>query len=203
MEVKAMWTLLTDEEKRSGADKRFHLSTGQDGKNYKLVALHIITKDVPKWFWTSFRQIDGPRPEVPSVDTAGRPSVLNGTKWEFYELSGTQTDFVDEFGRPILLSDPHIEDKFQKSSCITCHALATIGRKRPATGPIPPPANNINFVEPSGVSVGMPIGTPNPNWFFEPRGFRDRILHQDYVQLDFLWSMPFRASRKSSACPPM
>lgn len=201
MEVKAMWTPLSDEERRAGREKRYHLSTGQDGKEYKLVSLHILTKDVPKWFWATFRQVDGPTPEIPSVDNFGRPTILNGTKWEFYELSGTQTDFTDEIGRPILLSDPHIEDGFQNSSCITCHALASIGRRRPATAGGMPPPNNINFAIPLGLPLGMPVGTPNPNWFFEPRGFRDAIMHRDYAQLDFLWSLPFRAKRKSQDCP--
>lgn len=164
IEVKAMWTLLSETEKAAGKDKRYHLSTGQDGLTYKLVSLHIITKDVPKWFWSSFRQIDGPLPEIPSVDETGRPQILHGTKWEFYELSGTQTDFTDEMGRPIMLSDPHIEDGFQNSSCISCHALATIGRQRATTNETKPPPNNINFATPLGLPLSMPVGNPNPNW---------------------------------------
>jgi hypothetical protein len=197
MEVKAMWTPLSPEEEADGRSKRFHISLGQDGRKYRLVALHIITKDVPKWFWTTFRQVDGPKPQIPSLDTYGQPPALKGTKWEYYELSGTQTDFTDEMGRPTFLSDPHIEAGFENSSCISCHALATIGR-RDTTAPSGGP-NQIAFFNTTGGPTGAPIGTPNPNWFFEPMRFRSsNPPHQDYIQLDFLFSMPFRANRKKN-----
>ncbi|RWN51569.1 hypothetical protein [Mesorhizobium sp.] len=195
IEVKAMWTPLEPSDDRS----HFHLSVGADAKSYKLVALHIITKDVPNWFWTSFRQTDGPEPEIPSVDTYGQPGLLQGTKWQFYELSGTQTDFTDGMGRPTYLSDPHVEEGFQNSSCISCHALSTIGRKGPkgADGSSEPEANRIAFFNVMGSPTGAPVGVPNPGWFFEPVRFGQDVQDQDYIQLDFLFSPAFRANRKS------
>jgi hypothetical protein len=210
IEVKAMWTLLTDDENQAGVGNRYYLSTGQDGQTYKLGALHIITKDVPKWFWATFRHKEGPAPLLPSVGEAGRPDALTSTIWENYELSGTQTDYVDEIGQATLLSDPMIENGFEASSCISCHALSTIGKREPATSALPSTISFVNtdghLVSPgrgvTGTAIGVPIGSPNPGWFREPTGFfGPNVQRADYAQMDFLWSMPFRAQRKAATCP--
>ena len=45
-EVKAVWKAIAEGDK-----PRFHWATGTDGKTYGLVALHMITKDLPNWTW--------------------------------------------------------------------------------------------------------------------------------------------------------
>ena len=194
IEVKAMWIPLSaDDLKPEGKGSHYHQGKDANNQTYGLVALHVITKDIPNWFWCSFRQIEGPTPQIPSVDTYGRPSALNGTKWQYYELSGTQTEFVDSIGRPTLLSDPHIESGFERSSCISCHALSSIG----AAGTLPtgdrlrffglppqgnPPVNDLG-------EGGTPIGMPRSSLFFDAQG------KQKYIQLDFIYSLHFRARR--------
>lgn len=195
IEVKAMWIPLSDADITSGKAARYHKGKDYQGNLYGLVALHIITKDVPNWFWCSFRQTDGPTPYVPSVDSFGRPQSLNGTKWAFYELSGTQTDFTDPTGRAVLLSDPHVEAGFERSSCISCHAMASIGAPSSA-----PRGDRPRFFFTERTSPEIPlrdqfpphafVGTPDPSIFFDSRG------RKRYVQLDFLFSMHFRANRK-------
>jgi hypothetical protein len=200
MEVKAMWIELTDEDVKNGKDKRYHTGKDDTGKLFGLVALHIITKDVPNWFWTSFHQIDGKAPLVPAQDNFGRPKALDNTKWQFYALSGTQTDFVDSTGRATLLSDPYVENGFERSSCISCHSQASIGA-RPATGA---GANRLavfqsqrtnpdNLKKP--LNFQLPpffanIGPPFADQFYDSRG------NLRYMQLDFLYSLHVRAKRK-------
>lgn len=202
IEVKAMWLPLSDDDIASGRDKTYHTGTDKDGNLFGLVALHIITKDIPNWFWTSFHHIGDKTPLIPAQDTYGQPAALKGTKWEHYGLSGTQTDFVDSTGRATLLSDPHVENGFERSSCISCHAQASIGA-RPATGAgvnrLPVfhiQRTNPDFIrQPSG--FGLPsnyasIGIPFADQYFDTRG------RMKYMQLDFLYSLHTRASRRGN-----
>jgi plastocyanin len=141
-------------------------------------------------------------PQIPSVDTFGRPSGLNGTKWQYYELSGTQTDFTDSLGRATLLSDPHIENGFEKTSCITCHAFSNIGA--PSSARLGDRFPFFAFTDPT-VTVPadatldpesrLPIGNPPASVFFSDAA----KTKQKYVQLDFVFSTAFRARRKQSS----
>ena len=202
MEIKSMWIPLSADDVAAGKDKTYHTGKDKDGNLFGLVALHIITKDVPNWFWTSFHHIGDRVPLVPPQDTYGQPDALKGTKWEFYGLSGTQTDFVDSTGRATLLSDPHIENGFERSSCISCHAQATIGA-RPASGAganrLPVfqiQRTNPDFLShPAGFDLPSnyaAIGVPFPDQYFDTRA------RLKYMQLDFLFSLHFRAARSGN-----
>ena len=176
MEVKAAWIELTPEQIANGEDRTFYLAAW-NGKTYGLTALHIITKDLPNWFWCTFHHKSAPETGAETPDTYGQPSQLAGTVWENYELGGTQIDFINSIGQPTLLSDPYIEAGFEQTSCITCHSRATVG-----------PNPNVN---PLGSSLD--VGVPNPDWFMGSSG--DQIL----MQTDFLWSLPFRAKPESKS----
>jgi hypothetical protein len=111
-------------------------STGMlEPRPFGLAGLHIITKDIPNWFWTTFEHVDNPEANVGSLDRhsppeKGYPPEVEGTVWLNYRLRGTQVDFVTSTGRPTILGNTQIEGAFQgTSSCITCHARATIGRR--------------------------------------------------------------------------
>lgn len=54
---------------------------------------------------------------------------LGGTKWANYRLRGTQVDFINSIGRPVILSNSQIERGFLRSSCIRCHADATVNKE--------------------------------------------------------------------------
>lgn len=195
MEIKSMWIPLSEDDVLAGKDKTYHTGKDKDGDLYGLVALHIITKDVPNWFWTSFHHIGDKEPLVPPQDTYGQPAALKGTKWEHYGLSGTQTDFVDATGRANLLSDPFIESGFERSSCISCHAQATIGA-RPSSGPGANrlPVFRIQRTNPDFLTQDnyAAVGVPYADQYY------DTQAQLKYMQLDFLFSLHFRASRRGN-----
>jgi hypothetical protein len=193
-EVKAQWRKIREADKA-----RYHWAevTRNNGtkETWGMTALHIITKDLPNWFWATFEHIDNkqtgplPDPDAPpnvgwltqSVDRVACPTPphnceqapsgigLEGTKWANYRLRGTQIDFIDTIGIPTILANSQIESPFQRqSSCITCHARATISRDG---------TEDAGFFPPS-------VGPPVPEWFRDPLT-RQRI----YMQLDFVWSL--------------
>ncbi|MCE9597057.1 MAG: hypothetical protein K8S54_03735 [Spirochaetia bacterium] len=207
-EVKGAWRLLTPVEAGS---KRYHMATIGD-KVYGLTGLHIITKDLPQWFWSTFEHVDNPLPETNGIlyfdrHTRGGtrlPGSVANTKWQYYRLRGTQTDFTDLAGRGTLLSNTQIEQGFQaSSSCVSCHAHATIGPKTSDKANRLPifPRQTIVFLDPGkpeqsemGLQIFGWTGRPDPNDFYDVATGRRK-----YTQTDFMWSF-FRAARKSSAC---
>ncbi len=57
-EVKAQWREIGEIDKA-----RYHWVKSTNGKLYGLTAIHITTKDLPKWFWATFEHIDNRLPE--------------------------------------------------------------------------------------------------------------------------------------------
>ena len=186
-EVKAQWRRI-DPARAS----RFHTAslTRDDGtvETWGLTSLHITTKDVPNWFWCTFEHADNPDREntVPSRDDAGLPDVLRGTKWENYVLRGSQVDFVTSEGVPTILASSQIEQGFEStSSCITCHARASIG----AGG------SRLSVFAGREPTRGH-LGAPDPSWFYEDPGPPTGV--RKFVQTDFVWSL-FRARRRTDS----
>jgi hypothetical protein len=166
MEVKAGWIEFTPDQLKNGTDKRYYTAE-LNGKKYGLSSLHIITKDLPDWFWCTFHHKESPDTGAETPDNYGPPPQLKGTVWQNYKLGGTQIDFVTSMGRPTLLSDPYIEKGFEQSSCISCHARASIDSIGRGLG-------------------GKPIvGAPNPD-DFNQNG-------KPVFQTDFVFSLPLRA----------
>jgi len=137
IEVKAAWIDFDDPQGDGSVapiavEKRKTYYTAEfDKKQYGLIALHIITKDISNWFWASFHHKDQPKDNVAltSPDDYGTPKSVAGTVWENYVLGGTQVDFTLPTGQPTILSDHNVEYTFVRSSCITCHGTATISRE--------------------------------------------------------------------------
>lgn len=187
-EIKAQWRAIT------AADKpRYHWTEvrNSDGTTsiFGLTALHVISKDLPNWFWATFEHVDNPtlpnnaKWELPSNDTFGckgqKPDCnrvpagmgLEGTAWANYRLRGTQVDFATSRGGATLLANSQPEGPFQKtSSCITCHSRATVA----ATG------RALDIFKPNGDGY---VGPVDPTWFKQPNG------SSKYVQFDFVWSL--------------
>lgn len=212
-EVKAVWLKIADDQKPRYLWRE---TVGPEGarQTFGLVSLHVITKDLPNWFWADFGHVDceaqlnacgipGQEPALTTpadsttraADGGPGPSGSNGvrnetvnTVWANYILRGTQTNFVLPDGVPAILSNPVIENGFQRSSCMTCHARAAVGpRLRDASGN---PITQLNHLSPGDPE----LGAPNPALFGDGPGFgRDEIK---YLQEDFLWSPVFRAQRK-------
>lgn len=202
-ETKAQWREIKEQDK-----PRYHWVKAGNGKLYGLTALHITTKDLPNWLWATFEHIDnrlpqsqGGRegnegwllksrdrfacPQPPHDCEQAPPGIgLQGTKWEHFRLRGTQIDFVDSRGTNTLLANSQPEGGFQTtSSCITCHARATIGA-----------GQRLSIFRCRGQGN---VGVPSPDWFAEPNGTLK------FTQLDFVWSF-FRARRsdQTGAFPP-
>lgn len=208
-EIKAKWVRIEETDK-----PRYHWRTNTithpDGTTttelWGLSGLHIITRDLPNWFWTDFEHVD----QEPQAIAEGRPSVdpttrgpnaphgtngvrneMVGTKWEHYRLRGAQINFVDKFGKPTQLANTLIEPiESGPSSCITCHAKATVGLIGGIGGSTNPSAPfNARCLPPDFTD-----GLPDPD-AFESNG----QLH--FIQTDFLWSMAFRARRAGNPNP--
>jgi hypothetical protein len=109
--------------------------------------------------------------------------------WQNYILRSTQIDFVTAFGQPMVLSNPVIENGFQNSSRMTCHARASVVVRRVGSNGVHSPLLNT-------LSTGDPtLGAPDPGLFGAGPG-QDAI---NYLQTDFIWSAPFRVQRKLRA----
>lgn len=176
--IKAMWTT-DDPEDRD----RFHWRRGAGERVYKLIALHIVTKDTNNWFWSTFIHCnfdDSPN-GLPDP-----PQETKGTKWENYRLVGTQTAFVDSMGVDGRLFNPKLEGF--TSSCMTCHAYASI--------------DSIGRSHDSMPSDRPKLGIPDISFFWETsddkqehRPHPNSLLH---LPTDFVFAVAKR--KKPSDC---
>jgi hypothetical protein len=201
-EVKAKWIKLANE-----ADKqRYHwrnievvnAAGNRVREVWGLSGFHIVTKDLPMWFWTDFEHVDQEPQAIkegrPSIDPTtrgpsapmGKDGVRNETrnsKWQYYRLRGVQVTFTDQFGKGIELANTLIEPVGSgPSSCMTCHANATISNV--STHDFP----GVPFMIQS-LSPEFKLGLPDPTAYEQGGEMR-------FLQTDFLWSMAFRARRE-------
>lgn len=196
VEVKASWRKFAVAEEKPEISGRYYTHRDENGVLWGLAALHILTKEVPNWFWTSFRQVDGPTPAFPQPDPVGRPAALNGTVWQNYELSGVESDFVDSMGRPNILSDPIIEGGFEHSSCISCHAHAAIRTKvddvrdeMPFFFGVDGAGQGLTPIGPPGHDTSLPVADQT-NMFVDANG------DLQFFQQDFVFALRRANSRK-------
>jgi hypothetical protein len=212
--VKAQWQPIAAHLRSRYFSKEVLLPDGRR-QLYGLTALHIATKERPRWFWATFEHVDnagGPTQpawaqksadryacagRAPDCNGVPRGIGLEGTVWRYYRLRGTMTDFVDAAGAPAKLANSRLESKLRPgtSSCITCHARATIGlvqgqvRRLPIfdgadDGPLPPGRDA------EKLRSGF-VGRPHPQWY-EPSGSDPPTR---YATLDFVWFLE-RAQRQ-------
>jgi hypothetical protein len=225
VEVKAAWLDFSDPQGDGsippilGEKQGTYYTAEFQGKRYGLTALHILTKDLTNWFWATFRHKDSPPNPFETPDTFGPPNDVQGTVWQNYRLGGTQTDFTKPTGEPTILSDHYVEFGFVRSSCMTCHATATISGEiatsssgRPFTSISDAQAKAVCAITPANVDIAkckkllgdsafqagtdkliVERGVPDPAWF-QKNGL------PFYLQTDFVWSISFRG--KSEAKPP-
>jgi hypothetical protein len=207
-EVMTQWRPIGPEDKERYRWVEFADDKGEKHL-YGLTAIHITTKDLPNWFWTTFEHVDnakrtGAEPWIlPTYDAAAGPNGypeglgVEGTRWANYRLRGTQAEFANSIGQPTLLANSQIEKGFQtSSSCITCHARATIG---PKTGRV---ANRLSIFEQDygDVTVGS-VGIPDQGLFTKKTSDDTVTGKLNYLQLDFVWSLG-RAHRKAALAKP-
>jgi hypothetical protein len=195
VEIKANWKSIEEKDKPN-----YHWNYTADDKLVGLVAMHVITKEFPNWFWATWEHVDNdgrcdfigchdsfggdPHDVPPKWPTKQKYDAGNLTEdledllkeqpdlkydeWKNYRLKGTQINFVDSAGKPTLLGNSVTEEGFvQTSSCITCHARATINIQ--GTSGLQFPGS-----KPDNQSYN---GAPNPKWF------------DGLKQTDFVWAM--------------
>lgn len=175
--IKASWKTIAETDK-----PRFHWRF-ENGRLWGLTALHVTTKILPGWFWATFEHVENPgyaivaHPDPFGLD-GGQPSRalvdlmtaggLDASIWRHYRLDGTQTEYTERDGAPVVLGNSIIEAGFTAaSSCRTCHVRSTIGEG----------ATRLSF-EPL-------VGTPDPAWFVTP----SHPPTPRYLRLDYAWSL--------------
>ena len=201
-EVKAKWRPITAAEK-----PRYHTVEirQRDGTTrlYGLTALHVVTKDLPDWFWATFEHVDNPALTdtdgwlLPSADHFACPAAqadcnrapvgigLQGTVWQYYRLRGTLTRYVDDAGQPLRLANSELEAGLQPSaSCMTCHARSSIGLV--AGSPVRLPIFDAQTGQDPVQRRGF-LGPPRPEWFGGVNGEDGSATA--FQSLDFVWSL--------------
>lgn len=218
MELKVKWRKIPDTPYEKARYHYQYIETLNDtvvSKDlYGLVAIHITSRVLKRWFWATFEHIDNRSQKHPGDDGWLLPTRdrfacknppynceqaptnigLEGTKWEYFLLRGSQTEYVDESGDPILLANSNVERGFQlSSSCITCHSLASIGpvkqnKQHPAD-------SSLYFVEflysDKDLYVGNVrfggkghVGVPDSTLFKLPDSVGGKMMRNDFV-----WSL--------------
>ena len=203
IEVKTNWKLLGSQDNPA----RYQTMTLTSGL-YGLIAMHISTKALPNWFWSTFEHVDNPGrcdflgcwdsfgftpayvaphdgPQCgqypPGSPTAGWEKLGLASQWRNYRLKGSMTDFTSPTGKPNLLGNSVTEATFvQTASCMTCHSRATVN----VSGISPYP--EVAGFTPDSQSYN---GTPNPNWYYANLNPGTSWS----LQTDFVWAIPFKA----------
>jgi len=159
MEVKAAWRWIDPNDAACPASSYFttkawyvvkdnngnpiSIRTGLMG----LTGLHIISKALPNWVWITFENVNNAKctqvkrrvPIDPAVVAVNQQmqKALQGTKWANYEMIGVQTS-SGPADKPVLLANTQIESAFQtRSSCLTCHAIASVATAKPSDPTVP------------------------------------------------------------------
>ena len=156
-----------------------------NGTCYALAAIHITSKVMLNWLWATFEpnnSVTNPSrcdaklygacfdpwgttssqpygkgqtaQQSPELHQAMAEAHLNPA-FSNYFLTGVQTQFVDNYGKPITLGNSFVEFNQGvppgKSSCITCHQYANFDGRQPAQGE---PENNFGKPPHGWPSIG-------------------------------------------------
>ena len=198
-----------------------------NGTCYALAAIHITSKVMPNWIWATFEpnnNVTNPNrcdpklygtcfdpwgttssqpygkgqtaQQSPELHQAMAEAHLNPA-FSNYFLTGVQTQFVDNYGKPIPLGNSFVEFNQGvppgKSSCITCHQYANFDGKQPPQGE---PEDNFGRPPHGGPSTGYAC---NQN----QSGNCTPVVVPNSTSQDFSWMlglMPYSAA--STQRPP-
>lgn len=213
IEVKTNWKTLGPADDPS---RYLTMTTGSGSTSQVLglIAMHISTKALPNWFWSTFEHVDNPGrcdflgcrdsfgftpafiPPHQGPQCQQYPVGAPTSGWEKlglqpvyrnYRLKGSMTDFTTPTGLPVLLGNSVTEATFvQTSSCMTCHSRATVGSN--GVNPYPQVAG----FTPDDQSYN---GTPDPNWYYANLNPTNTWS----LQTDFVWAIPFKAFSVSAS----
>ena len=220
IEIKMAWKILYPEDDFS----RYYTRQAQIAVKGKpmlkatmgLVGMHVMSKIVPNWFFTTFEQVDnikttnitklGVSPIKPSAKLATTNNrmhalfALTNSPWQYYNCMGVEVDgFNDKTGAPSHLGNSQIETEIMPTaSCIACHAYAGIGaspiKKKPF---IYIPGAGIDPA--TGFALSL-LGTPNPLDTYPDHKYPNMPDPKSaiYVHTDFMWSPAFEGQPMSS-----
>jgi len=155
-QIKTEWRRIEDAQ-----SNRYITAANDDGDLYGLVAVHMMSHELPTWLWASWMHEDYARwmpPEIGFHDSFGRKqdgtathalkAVLSANGAEVlshYKLIGTQTGFEDprHLGNPLIEGThaQNLSEALLNSSCITCHRYAAVDK----TGGRPHPRRQTGF----------------------------------------------------------
>jgi hypothetical protein len=231
MEVKANWipianvpTWTLNRVSVADAPKYFHINATADGAQYALVAMHVITRQVPNWTWATFEneynpsrcdilgcndKFGAPAPVPPNkvagqgypacVATPALAALFANAKLDaaftHYCLKGSQTDVTNDSALDVRLGNSVTEDGFvDQSSCMSCHGRAGF--------------DNTGHDNPRGAAGfdanGAPLGPVSPSIYWKYTGNPPQPFYAFYVgapgltqiltSADFVWSIPFCAA---------
>jgi hypothetical protein len=225
IEVKADWIPVSELQSWSGtapdqADALYHVNTvtGPGGKSvaYALVALHLISKEVPNWTWATFEQWKNPgrcddigchdaygavtahvpanaKPNQGYPDCAKSGALLQNfgaaglsPVWQNYCLKGAQSNYITNTGAPTLLGNSVIEG---------LNAGVPVSQSSCVTCHATAAFNSRG----AALAVGLDndeTGAPQPSWY----GSGTTADQQS----DFVWAIPLCAvpTGGKSACVP-
>ncbi|MEO0470954.1 MAG: hypothetical protein AAF206_15105, partial [Bacteroidota bacterium] len=112
-----------------------------------------------------------------------------------YQLRGTQTEYTDRQGNPTILGNSVLENNMvQTSSCISCHAMATLNGGSNSfvtvSQPMPPGFRfGISPTNTFGLHPDAFVGTPEPEMFYKENEASEVPADSIYYQLDFMWQL--------------
>ena len=192
--------------------------TSQVVQDHALLSMHVITKQVPNWTWATFEHhltparcdYIGCRDSFGATVPVVQPRPRAGTNYGRCEhtprlramlararvdeiflnycLKGSQTDYTDPTGLPILLGNSVTEGGFvTSSSCMTCHGTAgwdSGGNSLPINGVVGAIPSSTYWAFGTTVPPGVPGAT------------------QIATAADFVWSIPFCVRDDISPPPP-
>jgi len=225
VEVKAEWLPVSELKAWNGvsaeeAPALYHINLARFGDETvpaALVALHVITRQVPNWTWATFEHWKNPgrcddtgcRDHFGAAEraVAAQPTPNRGYAqcapsaalrdvfrqagiadvWLNYCLKGTQTDFVTPAGVPIRLGNSVAE---------TINAGVPHGRSSCMTCHA-----EAAFDRNGRAAKAVPrVGAPRPAWFIG----NGSAQAPQFRQADFVWAIPFcaRPDDAISACVP-
>jgi len=192
--------------------------TSQIVRQHALLSMHVITKQVPNWTWATFEHhltparcdYIGCRDSFGATEPVVRPRARAGGNYGRCEhtsrlramlsrarvddiflnycLKGSQTDYTDPTGLPIVLGNSVTEGGFvTSSSCMTCHGTAgwdSTGASLPINTPVGAIPSSTYWAFGTTVPPGVPGAT------------------QIATAADFVWSIPFCVRDDITPTPP-
>lgn len=217
IEIKANWVDLSTVSDPT----LYHVNTGADGKQYALVAMHIISKEVPNFTWATFehrlnsgrcdiigcKDTFGAQPAVVppnSIADQGYPdcaqtpvlgTMIATANWDpafaNYCLKGSQVDFIDNTGLDVRLGNSVTEHGFVDQA--SC--MTCHSRAAFDASGNQPQGQFAGFDDATGAA---PLGPVDSSWYWHSTGTPPVFqgmpgLSRLATSADFVWSIPFCA----------